>query len=271
MDRGERPDHDRLPRAGGPGAADWTLYMDESGKAGDREGHYVLGCLAGDAGAIARVADRLYYLKRGMATERDPDSWEVHASRIMSRRSPIGTRTERKKLAAIGAFVDTICESDVALFGAAIVNELAHRHERDVGMRYALTFVLERYELLLRSRGPNARGRVVSDMVRRGTGTRLDRIFSSTMRGSNPVSHTLPRQITGMEYVSSESSPPVQLADVVAHTMRRSLEGDARFVSMSEKLMGSMWRDGEWHGWKTFSVEMGAQAQPHGRAGLAAP
>ena len=62
--------------------SDWTLYMDESGKAGDREGHYVLGCLAGDAGAIARVADRLYYLKRGMATERDPDSWEVHASRI---------------------------------------------------------------------------------------------------------------------------------------------------------------------------------------------
>ena len=237
--------------------SDWTLYMDESGKAGDREGHYVLGCLAGDAGAIARLTDRLYYLKRGMATEMDPDSWEVHASRIMSRRSPIKTRAEQKKLAAIGAFVDTICESDVTLFGASIVNVLAHRHERDAGMRYTLTFILERYGLLLRSRGPDARGRVVSDMMRRGTEAMADRIFSSTMNGSNPISHIRPRQIVGMEYVSSASSPPVQLADVVVHVMWRRQRNDRRFAGMSEKLTKKMWQDGDLRGWKEFSGEAG--------------
>ena len=237
--------------------SDWTLYMDESGSAGDREGHYVLGCLAGDAGAIARLTDRLYYLKRGMATEMDPDSWEVHASRIMSKRPPIGTRTERKKLAAIGAFVDTICESDVALFGASIVNGPTRRREKDASIRYTPTFILERYGLLLRSRGPNARGRVVSDTMRRGTGAMADRIFSSTVRGSNPISHIQPRQITGMEYVSSASSPPVQLADVVVHVMWGRLRNDWRFIGMSEKLTKKMWQDGDLRGWKEFSGEAG--------------
>ena len=45
-------------------------------------------------------------------------------------------------------------------------------------MRCAPMFVLERHRLLLRSRGPDARGRAVSDMVRRGTEAMADRIFS---------------------------------------------------------------------------------------------
>lgn len=238
--------------------ARWALYMDESGSAGDREGHYVLGCLAGSDGAIARLTDRLYYLKRGMATGMDPDSWEVHASRIMSRRSPIRTRTEQKKLGAIEALVDTICESDVTLFGVALTNKTISGDETDKA-RYALTFILERYELFLRSIDPEAVGRVVSDMMRRGTSKKTSSTFASTIRGHNSLSHIQARRITRIEYVDSASSPATQLADVIAYVIRKHMEGDRRFASMLAKLMNKMWRDGEWHGWRRFSVEVGGR------------
>jgi len=234
----------------------WTLYMDESGSAGDREGHYVLGCLAGDEEAIARLTDRLYYLKRGMATGTDPDSWEVHASRIMSRRSPIRTRTEQKKLDALEALVNTICESDVTLFGVALTNKTAPDDEKDEA-HYALTFILERYGLFLCSMGHGAVGRVVSDMMRRGASKKANRIFASTIRGHNPLSHTQTRRITSIEYVDSASSPATQMADVIAYVIRKHVEGDGRFATMFAKLMNKMWRGGEWHGWKRFSVVAG--------------
>ena len=40
---------------------------------------------------------------------------------------------------------------------------------------------------------------------------------------------------------------------------------------MSEKLTKKTWQGGDLRGRKEFSVKTGAQAQPHGRAGLAAP
>lgn len=233
----------------------WTLYMDESGNAGSREGYYVLGCLAGDEGAIARLTDRLYYLKRGMATGMDPDSWEVHANKIMARRSPIRARTERKKLDALEALVDTICESDVVLLGASIANELARRHGKDANIRYTLTFILERLELLLRSHGPGTSGRIVSDMVRHGTSDKISRIFAFTAHGHNTISDMKVGRITGIQYANSLFNPMIQLADVIAYVIGRYVEGDARFAAMFEKLMDKMWRDGERHGWKSFGAE----------------
>jgi len=235
----------------------WTLYMDESGSAGDREGHYVLGCLAGGEEAIARLTDRLYYLKRGMATGMDPDSWEVHANKIMSGYSPIRTRTERKKLDAFEAFVDTICESDVVLLGASIVNELVHRNDKDASTRYTLTFILERFELLLRSHDPETNGRIVSDMMRHGTSDKINRVFASMAHGHNTISDMKTGRITGIQYVSSLSNPMVQLADVIAYVIGKHVEGDARFAAMFEKLMAKMWRGGEWHGWKMFGAKTG--------------
>lgn len=58
-----------------------------------------------------------------------------------------------------------------------------------------------------------------------------------------------------MKYTSSLSSPLTQLADVITYVIRRRVEGGMRFDSMFTKLMDKMWRGGEWHGWKKFSVE----------------
>lgn len=233
---------------------EWTLYMDESGSAGDRDGHYVLGCLAGSDGVIARITDRFYYLKRGMATEIDPDSWEIHANKIMAGYSPIKTRTERKKLAALEAVVDTICESGVTLFGASVANEPARRHERDASLRYALTFILERFELFLRSAGPESTGRIVSDMMRRGTTSKVNDIFASTVRGHNPESDMRVGRIKGIQYTNSLSSAPTQLADAVAYVIRQGVEGNEQFADMLAKLKGRMWRDGERSGWKLLGA-----------------
>lgn len=240
---------------------DWTLYVDESGSAGDREGHYVLGCLAGDDKAIARVTDRLYYLKRGMATEMDPDSWEVRASRIMSKRPPTRTRTDRKKLAALEAIVDTICESDVTLFGVSVANEMARRHGKDASLHYALTFVLERFELFLRSAGPESTGRIVSDMMRRGTSSKAHDIFASTVRGDNPASDMRVGRIKSLQYANSLSSPPTQLADTVAYVIGQGVEGNERFAGMLAKLKNKAWHGGEWSGWKAFGAEIDQHAR----------
>jgi len=86
VDRGSgRPDH--AHRAGALDLPARTFNMDEPGSAGDR-GHHVLGCLAGNAEAIAKVTGRLHHPKRGTVMETDHGSRDVHASRTMAGRPP---------------------------------------------------------------------------------------------------------------------------------------------------------------------------------------
>lgn len=230
----------------------WTLYMDESGSAGDRRGHYVLGCLVGNAEELARLEDRLYYLKLGMAPGKDPSSWEIHSNKIMTGYSPIGARTPQKRLAVLKAVVETVCRSDVTLFGVAVVNELIRRNDNGDGVHHALTFVLERFELFLRTRGGEETGQIVSDMMRLGTRKNADRVFTATKHGHNRLSDIRIESIAGMKYVSSRSSPLTQVADVIAYVIKRHVEGDERFEEMFARLASRVWVENQWHGWEVI-------------------
>lgn len=185
----ETADHDRSSREGTPGVPAWTPYMDESGSAGDREGHYVLGCLVGRPTEIARAVDRLYCLKLGMVPDKDPNPWEIHSNRIMTGHSPTRARTEQKKLAVMEAIVETICRPDMAIFGVAVANGPVNRRESGASLHHALTFILERLELFLRVKGEEETGRIISDMMRRGTRERASRVFASTAHGHNRLCH----------------------------------------------------------------------------------
>lgn len=233
--------------------AGWTLYMDESGSAGDRRGHYVLGCLAGKPAELARLEDRLYYLKLGISPRRDPGSWEIHSNKIMTGYSPIGVRDDRKKLEVLDAVVNLVCRSEVMLLGVAVVNELIRRYDVGDGVYHALTFILERFELLLRTRGGGETGHMVSDMMRLGTRIKADRVFAATARGLNRLSDIRMERIAGMVYISSLSSPLTQLADVIAYVIRRHMEGDERFAGMFAKLASRMWDENQWHGWMVIT------------------
>lgn len=226
--------------------------MDESGSSRDKRGHYVLGCLVGSAEELARLEDRLYYLKLGMAPGADPDSWEIHSNKIMTGYSPIGARAIQKKLEALEAFVNTVCRSNVTLLGVAVVNELIRRNGGDA-MHHALTFILERFELFLSTRGKGEIGHIISDMMRLGTRKKADSVFADTASGHNRLSDIRIEGIAGMRYVSSLSSPLTQLADVIAYVIKRHMEGDERFAGMFAKLESRMWVENQWHGWEIIS------------------
>lgn len=149
-----------------------------------------------------------------------------------------------------GAIVETIYRSDMATFGVAVANGLVNRRENGASLHHAPTFILERLELFLRVRREGETGRIVSDMMRRGTRKRASRVFASATHGHNRLCHVRTERIRGMECASSLACPMIRLADGAARVIRRRMGGDMRFAGMFERLNSRMWREGKRDGWK---------------------
>jgi len=271
----------RLADAGNPpgpawdptGHAAWAgrqpLFADSSGNPRSRAGddaYYLLGCIAGSPEELGTLSKLLYGLKLGLVPNRDPRSWELHGVRLNHRRRgyPLQLRTDPRRLDVFGATARAICESGVTLFGVAIDNRRAFAEfgpSADiVGM--AWTFLLERFELFVRSLGSGISGHVVADMSGGADMRRIRALVSSSARLRNPISGVRTSHVTGIEFVDSLDSPLVQAADTMAYTISRDINGDGRYSGIAGSLRGRMWasEDGEWSGWKQFGFEAGRRS-----------
>lgn len=213
-----------------------AAYVDESGARGGAEGHFVLACVAGDGDAIARLASGLRGAKLALAPGADPDAWEAHAREIMhgTGAGPLRPRDMRDRVAAIRAIVGAVCASGVSPAAVAVRNSCPGRRGASMATRRAVSALVARLEGLAEGLGEGARCRVVSDSVRGGHRADMERALARASRG----------RVTGIEYVDSRSSLPVQAADSLAYAVGRHMAGDARFGEAFAEVERAAWARG---------------------------
>jgi len=223
----------RMPGAAGQAGVKWVAYMDESGNrtGKDIEGEsdlFVLACVTGSPDTLARLADMVRGMKRGLAPGFSPDRWELHGKEIVHGpekgpfRAPLLARTVPKKIAILRGIADIVHEVGADIIVAVVpCKKIRRDHGKNHVMEYAMAMLLERLELLARVRGVDV-VRIVSDEMRRGDQERAAAILSSMSLGHSAISSVRATRLSGIEYVSSMSSVLNQVADVVAYAINRS-------------------------------------------------
>jgi len=227
-----------------------VAYVDESGNRGGVAGegdHFVLGCVAGDRGALADLAGGLQRLKLDLAPRADPAGWELHARDIMRGRAgpSLRIRAVDDRIGVLRRVVGVVCEHDVTLFGVVVrSSEVRWKHARaSKNTEYATSLLVERLGGFARAQGPDTTCRVVSDNVREKYRLHMTRAVYGPAAGRlSPLRGA--RRVTGIAFVDSRTSPFVQAADSVAFALNRHAGGDARFGGMLESIRGRSWRGG---------------------------
>lgn len=211
--------------------------MDESGNRTGKdikeEGDlFVLACVTGSPDTLARLVDMIRGMKRGLAPNSSPDSWELHGKEIMhgagkkSAWTPLRARTVPKKIAIMQGIVDIVHELDVDVIVAVVPSKKIRRnHGKGSVMENAMTMLLERLEMFARLRGVGE-VRIVADEMRGGDQERASAILSDMASGHSAISSMRASRLSGIEYVSSMSSVLNQVADIVAYIINRRGGGD---------------------------------------------
>lgn len=226
-----------------------AAYLDESGTRGGADGHFVLACVAGDEGSIARLAGGLRGVKLGLVPGADPDAWEFHAREIMhgGGGTPLRRRDGRERAAAIRMAVSAVCASGAAPAAVAVRNAGPGRPWASRATRRASSILVARLERLAAARGMPCR--VVSDSVRGGHRRDMERALLRAARG----------RVTGIEYVDSRASAPVQAADALAYAVGRHMAGDARFGEAFAEVERCAWLNGGWGGVRVVEASLAAR------------
>jgi len=246
-----------MPGAVGQAGVEWVAYMDESGNRTGKDivgesDLFVLACVTGSPDTLARLADMVRGMKRGLAPGFSPDQWELHGKEIVHGpekgpfRAPLLARTVPKKTAILQSIADIVHEVGADIIVAVVpCKKIRKNHGKDHVMEYAMTMLLERLELLARMRGAGV-VRIVSDEMRRGDQERVAAILSNMSLGHSAISGVRATRLSGIEYVSSMSSVLNQVADVVAYTINRHGGGDEELAGVFGELsksirMGLVW------------------------------
>lgn len=241
----------RMPGPSSRTTARWVAYMDESGNRTGKdireEGDlFVLACVTGSPDTLARLADAVRGMKRGLAPSFNPDLWELHGKEIMHgpekkpRRAPLLARTIPKKIAILQGIADIVHELNVDIVVAVVPSkQIRKSHGKYHVMEHAMTVVLERLETYARLHGIDEL-RIVSDEMRGGDQERVSAILSNMSSGRSAISGMRAAHLSGIEYVSSMSSVLNQVADVVAYTINRHGGGDGGLADVFDTLSGSI-------------------------------
>jgi len=255
--RGQSRSGTRMPGSVSRVATRWVAYIDESGnKTGkdiDEEGDlFVLACVTGSPDTLARLADMVEGMKRGLAPGFSPSQWELHGKEIMhgpekkSRQTPRLARTIPKKIAILRGIADIVHEVGADIIVAVVPSkEIRKIHGKDHVMAHAIIILLERLERFARLRGINEL-HIVSDEMRIRDQERANTILSNMSSGRSSISSVRAMRLSGIEYVSSMSSVLNQVADVVAYTINRHGGGDEELAGVFGELsksirMGLVW------------------------------
>jgi len=248
----------------------WVAYMDGPGRDAASE-YFVLACVVGRTATMDRLDAEAKGLKRGLVPESDPGAWELHGKEIWHgpdrkrRRTPLWPRTRAKKIAILGATVDTICDHDVTIFAVVAKKDYLRRtHGNDskiVG--YATTFLLEYLERFLRVHDRKEKVRAVSDSVRAGDRHETEKALADLIRGNNAQSHVKARRISGIELTDSLSSNNTQAADITAYVISRHMRGENALKPAFRRIEAKVWNGGAKRGIWVF--EAGTAGRPYNR------
>jgi len=229
-----------------------VAYVDESGARGGGGGHFVLACAAGDEAAIARLAAGLRAAKAALAPRVDPDAWEFHAREIVhgTGDGPARLRGMRERVGAVRMAVGAVCASGASPAAVAVENAGAGRRAASWATRRAVSAIVARLERVAAARGEGARCRIVSDDVRGGHRAEMERAVARASRG----------RVSGIEFVDSASSGPVQAVDSLAYAVGRHMRGDARFGEAFAEFERCAWLRGGWGGVRVVGAPRAAGA-----------
>jgi len=226
-----------------------VAYVDESGNRGGVAGegdHFVLGCVAGDRGALADLAGGLQRLKLSLAPRADPAGWELHARDIMRGRAGPSLRIKAvdDRIGVLRRVVGVVCEHDITLFGVVVKSSEVRwkRARASKNTEYATSLLVERLEGFARAQGHDTTCSVVSDNTFETCRLSMARAVNGPAAGRLSSLRARSRRVTGIAFVDSRTSLFVQAADSVAFALNRHASGDARFGGMLESIRGRSWR-----------------------------
>ncbi len=224
---------------------EWTAYVDEAGK-DEKSNEFVLACIIGSPATIAKLSCAVREFKRGLAPEDDPDSWELHGKDMMRGSKPrqkrgLRVRTTMQRIAIFNAALTIVREHDVTLFCVLVSNKKGSKaHNRDKILEYAVTILFERLDQFVHTSETADTVRIVSDYVTESHQKKIAAAFTNSKQGNSTISNIQTSHVTGIEYVDSKNSVPIQIADLIAYVVKRYRNGDKNFEKAFLEMVQSM-------------------------------
>lgn len=228
--------------------SEWTAYIDESGNrtgAVDGSDYFVFAEIAGSPGTLDELTKRVRQLKLNLVPNTDLADWELHAGALFHDRdgSPLGYMGMDNKISVMRDIVDLVSDSDVALFGVAVMSKRLRRKNATAAKitKNAAALLVEQLESFVKELGNKTTLKIVSDSTHKKYRLAMERALSRRMTGRTKLPPGGRRHVTRIEFVDSRSSTLVQVADAIAYIIHRYIGGDGRLVDMFEAIERQAW------------------------------
>lgn len=217
----------------------YLIWVDESGssktQAGSAaDGKYVICGVITPEDDWKRIEDGISGIKKGIFPTLDPRMWELHAADLWNDRGFFAQKEHmqsfREKQEIFSRVFEFMSESSASLI-CIIANKdkLAERYLHPQPLRYAWTFIVERFEHFLNQRPTKpGNGLFFIDASRRNVECEIkDVVFRMATNGSGYLvaDHVVECPI----FVKSDRHNMIQAADMVAYAVHRHYKGDPRF------------------------------------------
>ncbi len=223
---------------------EWTAYVDEAGS-DEKSDEFVLVCIIGSPATITKLNSAVQRFKRGLAPD-DPDAWELHGKDLMRGSVPgqkrgLRARTITQKIAIFDAVLEIVRGSDTKVFCVIVDNKRGSKtYNKDKTLKYAMTILFENLEQFVHTTESVDTVRIVSDYVPESKQKQNAVVLANARQGKSRILDIQTSHVTGIEYVDSQSSLPIQAADLVAYVVKRYRNGDKNFEKVFLDMAQSM-------------------------------